>query len=104
MKASELLAELRLALDTPITWTVDTTSLAEHKATAYTGVQAQNDGGGWRFVLVEYPSGGFNPVGVRMVEVRGTASRLGVVVNLPDDLASKALERAKIADAWRARR
>ena len=91
MNLAEIVVEIDAALDTWIAWEVDHAVLAEHKAAAWTGVQIQNDGGGWKFLVVEYP----DPEAPNEMLAHGSATRLGSVVFLTPELAAKALERAK---------
>jgi hypothetical protein len=85
-----LVAEVSQALDTPIQWVEDRDSMKEHGAIAHTGREIQNDGGGWIFLLVDFPVEGTTQRGVS-----GTASRLGTIVHLTPELARKALEKTK---------
>jgi hypothetical protein len=79
-----MVAEVSQALNAPIQWVEDRVSMQEHGGVAHTGRELQNDGGGWVFVLVEFPGG-----------VDGTAMRLGTVMRLTPELAAKALRKAK---------
>ena len=83
-----IVAEINRALDERIQWVEDHDSMREHGAIAHTGRVLQNDGGGWIFTLVEFPI-------EDKIAVRGTAVRLGMIVNLPPALAEKALMRAR---------
>lgn len=95
MNPAELLAEIALALDGPVTWKRDETSLKRYGSVAYDGRQEQNDGGGWRFLIVEYPSLVSTMLGLSAMAASGVATRLGSVVRLPAELADKALRKAK---------
>jgi hypothetical protein len=88
---SLLVAEISRAIDDPIQWVEDHDSMREHDAIAYTGRGIQNDGGGWIFVLVDYPA----PDASSRRVVTGTATRLGTVMNLPPELVKKAHAKAR---------
>jgi hypothetical protein len=87
---ARLVAEISQALDAPIQWVEDQISMREHGGVAHTGREIQNDGGGWVFILVDFPVEGTTQRGVS-----GTAARLGTIVRLTPELARKALDRAR---------
>jgi hypothetical protein len=98
MTTAELLAEIRVAIESVETWKPQH-GLAAHGACAWEGDSPDDNGGGWRILVAVWPVETTDETPARATVLRwgydGTAVRAPMVVRLTPELAELAARHAR---------